>query len=87
MSRLSIEIALEQHQLLKTMAALQGRSIKDFILDKILPQEVAEQAQNYSAQQLETLLQQRLQNARRGDYSEQSVTDVFEQAIAENDKL
>ncbi|KUM52298.1 hypothetical protein AR688_02735 [Rheinheimera sp. EpRS3] len=69
------------------MAALQGRSIKDFILDKILPQEVAEQAQNYSAQQLETLLQQRLQNARRGDYSEQSVTDVFEQAIAENDKL
>jgi uncharacterized protein (DUF1778 family) len=86
-SRLSIEVALEQHQLLKTMAALQGRSIKDFILDKILPQEVAEQAQNYSAQQLETLLQQRLQNARRGDYSEQSVTDVFEQAIAENDKL
>jgi len=86
LSRLSIEVTPEQHQLLKAMAALQGKSIKDFILDKILPQEVAEQAQSYSAQQLETLLQQRLQSARRGDYSEQSVTDIFEQAIAAHEK-
>lgn len=86
MSRLSIEVTPEQHQLLKAMAALQGKSIKDFILDKILPQEVAEQAQSYSAQQLETLLQQRLQSARRGEFSKQSITDIFEQAIADHDK-
>lgn len=86
MSRLSIEVTPEQHQLLKAMAALQGKSIKDFILDKILPQEVAEQAQSYSAQQLEALLQQRLQSARRGEFSKQSITDIFEQAIADHDK-
>lgn len=86
MSRLSIEVTPEQHQLLKAMAALQGKSIKDFILDKILPQEVAEQAQSYSAQQLEDLLQQRLQSARRVEFSKQSVADIFEQAIAEHDK-
>ena len=65
MSRLSIEVTPEQHQLLKAMAALQGKSIKDFILDKILPQEEAEQAQGYSAQKLEDLLQQRLHSAPR----------------------
>lgn len=86
MSRLSIEVTPEQHQLLKAMAALQGKSIKDFILDKVLPQQVAEQAQSYSVQQLETLLKQRLQSARRGEFSEQSVTDIFEQAIATHEK-
>lgn len=86
MSRLSIEVTPEQHQLLKAMAALQGKSIKDFILDKILPQEVAEQAQSYTAQQLEDLLQQRLQSARRGECSKHSITDIFEQAIADHDK-
>ena len=35
---------------------------------------------------LETLLQKRLQNARQGDFSAQSVTDIFEQAIADHDK-
>ena len=86
MSRLSIEVTPEQHQLLKAMAALQGKSIKDFILDKVLPQQAEEPPQNYSVKQLETLLQQRLTSAYNGNYSEQSVTDIFEQAITEHDK-
>ena len=84
MSRLSIEVTPEQHQLLKALAALQGISIKDFILDKVLPQQAEEQPQNYSVKQLETLLQQRLTSAYNGNYSEQSVTDIFEQTIAAN---
>ena len=86
MSRLSIEVTPEQHQLLKAMAALQGKSIKDFILDKVLPQQAEEQPQNYSVKQLETLLQQRLTSAYNGNYSEQSVTDIFEQAVANDGK-
>mgnify|MGYP006216002771 FL=1 len=86
MSRLSIEVTPEQHQLLKAMAALQGKSIKDFILDKVLPQQAEEQPQNYSVKQLETLLQQRLTSAHNDNFSEQSVTDIFEQALAEHDK-
>ncbi|WP_213995253.1 DUF1778 domain-containing protein [Arsukibacterium sp.] len=86
MSRLSIEVTPEQHQLLKAMAALQGKSIKDFILDKVLPHQVTEQAKHYSVKQLEYLLQQRLQSARQGNFSEQSVTDIFEQAIAADNK-
>ncbi|MFQ5443753.1 MAG: DUF1778 domain-containing protein, partial [Nitrospinales bacterium] len=37
MSRLSIEITAEQHQRLKAVAALAGKSIKDYVLDRALP--------------------------------------------------
>jgi len=52
----------------------------------VLPQQAEEQPQNYSVKQLETLLQQRLTSAYNGNYSEQSVTDIFDQAITEHDK-
>ena len=35
MSRLSIEVTPEQHQKIKALAALHGKSIKDFILNKL----------------------------------------------------
>ena len=35
MRRLSIEISPEQHQQIKTMAALQGMSIKDLVLKRL----------------------------------------------------
>ena len=37
MSRLSIEITPEQHQRLKAVAALAGKSIKDHVLERALP--------------------------------------------------
>ena len=39
MSRLSIEIDKEQHRQIKSLATFAGMSIKDFILQKSLPQE------------------------------------------------
>ncbi len=50
--RLSIEITQEQHQRLKAAAALQGKSIKDYVLERTLP-DLEEQA---ALQELETLL-------------------------------
>jgi len=37
--RLSIEVSCEQHQQLKAVAALSGQSIKDYVLDRVLPDE------------------------------------------------
>ena len=37
MSRLSIEVTPEQHQRLKAMAALAGQTIKEYILERALP--------------------------------------------------
>ena len=35
--RLSIEVTHEQHQRLKSVAALRGQTIKDYVLKRVLP--------------------------------------------------
>jgi uncharacterized protein (DUF1778 family) len=37
MSRLSIDLTPEQHQKIKAVAAMQGKSIKEYVLTQILP--------------------------------------------------
>ncbi len=36
MSRLTIEVTEQQHQSIKAMAALQGQSIKEYVLERLL---------------------------------------------------
>ena len=71
MSRISIDVTAEEHQRLNALAALQGKSIKEFVLastlgaqnDGALAQDLAE---------LEAILDKRLQTARAGAGSEPS---------------
>ena len=56
--RLSIEVSPEQHQRLKSVAALSGQSIKDYVLDRVLPDEEDE-----ALQQLEGFLEPHLKEA------------------------
>jgi len=42
MSRLTIEIAPEQHRMIKTLATFSGLSIKDFILERTLAKPLAD---------------------------------------------
>ena len=39
MSRLSIELTPEQHHRLKAIAALSGRTIREYVLERVLPPE------------------------------------------------
>lgn len=71
--RLSIEISPEQHQRLKASAALQGKSIKDYVLDKTLPNSDEQSALN----ELEHFFKPRLEAADRGELSGKSVDDIF----------
>ncbi len=73
--RLSIEISPEQHQRLKASAALQGQSIKDYVLDRTLPNS-DEQA---ALQELEGFLKPRIEAANRGEFSSKSVDDIFDE--------
>jgi len=72
--RLSIEISPEQHQRLKASAALQGQSIKDYVLDRTLP----DSDEQTALQELENFLKPRIQAASRGDFSSKSVDDIFD---------
>jgi len=77
--RLSIEITPDQHKSLKAAAALQGQSIKDYVLKRTLPKP-DEQA---ALQKLETFLRPRIEAANKGQLSAKSVDDIFNEELEE----
>jgi hypothetical protein len=73
MSRLTIDVTEQQHQSLKALAALQGKTIKAYALERLFPAEISEE-QAYS--DLKTLLGTRLAQAARGEIDERSFTNI-----------
>ncbi len=83
MSRLSIDLTPEQHQKIKAVAALQGKSIKEYVLAQILPTTSdADMALN----ELETLLDERIKSARTGKISKKSAEEIFQEVYSESTK-
>ena len=81
MSRISIDVTPAEHQRLKAMAALQGQSIKDYVLSRTLkaPTEDEEAATN----ELVALLDARIERAKTAGMSKRSVDEIFQQAYSE----
>ncbi|NOQ42101.1 MAG: DUF1778 domain-containing protein [Desulfuromusa sp.] len=77
--RLSIEITTNQHQRLKAAAALQGQTIKDYVLKRTLPN--AEE--QIALQRLEDFLKPRIEAANNGQISSKSVDDIFNGVLEE----
>ncbi|MCG8489290.1 MAG: DUF1778 domain-containing protein [Candidatus Thiodiazotropha sp.] len=80
--RLSIEVTQEQHKRLKAAAALQGKSIKDYVLERTLP-DIEEQT---ALQELETFLKPRIEAASRGEFSSKSVDTIFDEVEQEENR-
>ena len=80
MSRLSIEITPEQHQRLKALAALHGKSIKDYVLEQALPAlpELDSLSEEEALAKLEDYLKPRIEAARQGKTSARPVRQIFE---------
>ena len=81
--RLSIEISSEQHQRLKASAALKGQSIKDYVLDRTLP----DSDEQTALQELESFLKPRIEAARNGEFSSKTVEDIFNEVEQEENTL
>ncbi len=77
--RLSIEITTNQHQRLKAAAALQGQSIKDYVLKRTLPS----LEERVALQRLEEFLKPRIEAANNGQFSSKSVDDIFNEVLEE----
>ena len=81
MSRLTIDITEQQHQALKAMAALEGKTIKQFTLERLFD------AQQTDLNEIRTLLAERVAQAQRGEVIKGSISEIAEQAIrAESDE-
>ncbi len=73
MGRLTIDITDQQHQTLKAMAALQGKTIKEYALERLLPEAGGDEQ---ALADLRALLVARVTEASRGEVSGKSITEV-----------
>jgi len=83
MSRLSIDLTPEQHQKIKAIAALQGKSIKEYVLAQILPSSSDE---DIALNELEKLLDERIKSAKAGKMSQKSAEEIFQEVYSESTK-
>lgn len=80
MSRLTIDMTDQQHQSLKALAALQGKTIKQYALERLFPGDVdADQAW----QDLKTLLGTRISDGLAGKVSAKSIGEILDEELAE----
>lgn len=82
--RLSIEITPEQHQCLKAAAALQGKTIKAYVLERALSD--MSNPGDTDLKALEALLKSRIEAAEKGAVSDQSVADIVDETLKETDQ-
>jgi len=81
-SRISIDVTPEEHKRLKALAALQGQSIKDFVLDRTLRD--TPQDEEKAVSELVDFLDSRFDRAKKEGVSKRTVHEVFEEAYRES---
>jgi Antitoxin ParD len=81
MSRLTIEVTEEQHQSIKALAALQGKSIKEYALERLFS---ATQGEDAALAELKTLLAARIAEGLRGKVSDKSIAQIAEDELTAN---
>jgi uncharacterized protein (DUF1778 family) len=77
MSRISIDFTDDEHKKLKAMAALRGKTIKDYVLERTL---ATDEVDNAALQELEELLDNRIRAAQAGAVSRRTASEVFAEA-------
>ncbi len=78
MSRLTIDVTDQQHQSLKALAALQGKTIKAYAVERLFPSDVDE---NAAFMELKELLHQRITEAERGDVDTRSMSEIAQSVL------
>ena len=75
--RISIEVTTEQHQRLKAIAVLRGKSIKDYVLDCVFPK-TSLPGEDEALSKLEKFLEPRIQEVDTAT-SYKSVKQIFDE--------
>lgn len=80
MSRLTIDMTDQQHQSLKALAALHGKTIRQYALEKLFP---GDADANQAWKELKTLLGTRIQKGLAGNVSDKSVSEILDEELPE----
>ncbi|PST17764.1 antitoxin [Rhizobium sp. JAB6] len=81
MSRLTIDITDQQHQSLKALAALQGKTIKQYALERLFPGDTDGER---AWEELKAMMNTRINGGVAGKLSTKTVNDILEEEIAED---
>jgi len=79
MSRLTIDITDQQHQRLKALAALQGKTIKQYTIERLFPTTDASGDQTW--QEVKRLLGERIAEGLAGGVSAKSVDMIVDEEL------
>ncbi len=79
MSRLTIDISDQQHQSLKALAALQGKTIKQYAIERLFPGNVDADP---AWEELRDLLEARINDGLAGKVSTKSVGDILNEELS-----
>jgi hypothetical protein len=78
LSRLTIDMTDQQHQSLKALAALQGKTIRQYALERLLPAYGDEAA---AWQELEELLRARIAEGLSGQVSRKGIAQIVDEEL------
>lgn len=78
MSRLTIDMTDQQHQSLKALAALQGKTIKQYALERLLPDSTNT---DHAWRELKNFLGARVQEGLDGKVSSKSVSAILDEEL------
>ena len=79
MSRLTIDISEQQHQSLKALAALQGKTIKQYAIERLFPGNVDNDP---AWQELRGVLTARINDGLAGKVSARSIGDILDEELS-----
>lgn len=79
MSRLTIDISEQQHQSLKALAALQGKTIKQYAIERLFPGNIDNDP---AWQELKGVLTARINDGLAGKVSSRSIGDILDEELS-----
>jgi hypothetical protein len=81
MSRLTIDMTDRQHQSLKALAALEGKTIKQYTLERLFPDAAGV---DQAWRELQSLLEKRIDEGLAGAVSTKSIGEILDEELPED---
>ncbi len=83
MSRLTIDLSDQQHQSLKVLAALQGKTIRQYAIERLFP---AQAEDDQAWQELRSLLGEKIAEGLSGKVSTKSLAAIVDEELAQDSR-
>ncbi|NKC11834.1 MAG: antitoxin [Gammaproteobacteria bacterium] len=86
MSRLIVEVSSEQHQMIKALAATEGKTIREYVLERILPASNGDDEQA-AWEELKAILHDRIESVKTRGASKRSVSGITDETLQKLGKI